>query len=121
MKEVVLVIGAVLLIGGIGIGVWGSGMYHDTWMPGHMDEEEEDHDHNLAAAVLGFPLAAIGVVFMVYGLVAKEPVIRSGTGQMPIQQPLAPDATNFCQYCGHQTARDAEYCPACGRHALQRP
>ena len=116
MNEVILTIGAVLLIGGIGIGVWGSGMYHDMWMPGHMEEEEEeDHDHNLAAAVIGFPLAAIGVALMVYGLVAKEPMTRSGTGQVPAQQPLAPGGTNFCEYCGQQIAPNATKCPRCGR------
>lgn len=110
-----LVIGTVLLVGGVGIGVWGSGMYHDMWMPGHMDEEEEDHDHNLAAAVIGFPLAAIGVVLMVHGLVAEGPMIRSGTGQVSAQQLLAPGRANFCEYCGQRIAANAVKCPRCGR------
>ena len=114
MNKVGFALGVILLVGGIGAAAWAYAVIHHIPSPEYRDQY--DYDFWSAVEILGLVNALVGGVFAVYSLVAEETVTLSNGRRTSIQQPLAPGAMNFCQYCGRQIALDAVWCPGCGRN-----
>lgn len=69
--------------------------------------------------LLLFPvmLVTIGVVLLIYGVVAKDETKGAQYPPTPQAQPFTEPAglVRFCQYCGQQTSPGAVRCSSCGR------
>lgn len=119
MRADALAVGAILLIMGLGLAIWGfdqADHVYPRW------ENMEKYNSYTGAGFLGLILGAIGAGLALYGIASNpsQPVQRptagiGSQGGYGLYYTVQPGQSLFCQYCGRPLAPDAVYCPGCGR------
>lgn len=117
---VLLVVGVLMCIGGMGIALSAQDAANSmSWLQRQL--YPDDYNSYVSTAVIGWGIAVVGGILALVGVVValtvgtKTPTQTTGQpGQMQYG-PVAPGVSNFCSYCGQQTAPGALMCPRCGR------
>ena len=127
MKEALVAIGLVFVLGGACAAIWSASVvavmdradeerstYIDPWYSDPWEEDSPfDQMRTLYSVVLAGALAVlvIGTGLIVYGLREAEPETVA-----PMTNPdSVPGSKSFCQYCGGFVDAASVRCPSCGR------
>ena len=114
MKADVLAVGAMMLVGGIGLAIWADSQADPITRI--VDVVQYNLYKNLA--LFGFAVAALGAGIMLYGFASNSAPSLQTPSLVTMSTPSGQAA--FCQYCGAKTRALDVYCPICGRIVPRR-
>lgn len=133
MRADALALGAIMLVGGIGLAIWANAQADEMGMSRIVYPEE--YDSYQAMAVVGLLVGALGAGIALYGLASspqqtiharKIPKTQTGMNQQRTWQcaprigedaPAPSGQTTYCPYCASPLVPGAPYCPGCARPA----
>jgi hypothetical protein len=122
---VLLVVGILVLVGGMGMALFSADCANSMgWMERQLYPEE--YNDYVTMNWIGWMVAGVGGIMAIAGLVVAVAVETKAPTQTTVQPgqaqygqvqhgPVTAGVSNFCSYCGQQTAPGALMCPRCGR------